>query len=382
MSRDQSTLSTVLGHFAAGSSRASGVVGGSPRTGPESRTGVRLSYSLLPNRDSIDADWEERIARAYVFDIAAAQGFLSGPKHLGNPILERLTSIVGVPDYFDAYCLTRGLSPEAVLDYASQFLEETEGDYRTRFGSLFGSGLLEMSDIQTRLAGTVTRQVENFEFDSTRAYVRQVIAGLGLEERIDTASDSAIGLTVNLPRPHDRCAQLFLAPARGLEAHRGALHALGHAIFSAMTRRSIDDLGVNIAATESVAFQAQQLALAEADQSQVEFLEFLHLFQARLYAARVIHEKVRVRSAERESKEIDSLGRAHLALRDLRPMAMRPKLVSVDFLLAFAEFYADPYPAVTWEDIKSKGSATTNAAIVGKLGVADPQVVLTDSGVA
>lgn len=155
----------------------------------------------------------------------------------------------------------------------------------------------------------------------------------------------------------------YLARSRGIEAYRGALHALGHSVFSVVAPRIEDNLGVNIAATETIAFQAQHVALEGAPSDVADFLRFLHLYQSRLYAVRTIHESVRLENRNPELGSLQDLGREHLGLSEIRPHQFRPKLVAVDFLIAFSEYFRQGEISPDWSEILNLAQNTTNALI-------------------
>lgn len=360
----------VAKHFEEGTSRAEGVITGWPK--PPST--FRPPTELLPNNaEGWSQDWTHRHLQAYVFDSVASTVSV-GPAtqdKLSSQTLEDLASSIGSSDYFHAYCVSRMLDPRRVLDLAHDYLESSAAAFRQQSTSFLGSefGTFSEDSIQDRLTAAVTQRVGDYPHERTVHQVDTVIHELGLTALVDNSRESTIDLTVNVPHPESRTSKLFLARSRGIEGYRGALHALGHSVFSVVAPRIEDDLGVNIAATETIAFQAQHAALDGAPSETADFLRFLHLYQSRLYAVRTIHESIRLENRSPEFESLQDLGREHLGLPEIRPHQFRPKLVAVDFLIAFSEYFRQGEIPPDWSEILNLAQETTNTSITNNISL-------------
>lgn len=354
----------VFNHFEDGASRAENYITGWHE--PPSK--FSPPTEILPrNVGDWSQDWAHRQLQAYVFDSVASTTSVGSalPDRLGNQTLEALTATTGSPDYFHAYCTSRMLDPKRVLDLAHDYLESSAAIFYQQSKLLLGGNFGELHEdaIQDRLTAAVTQRASDYPHERTVHQVRNIIHDLGLVALIDDSRESAINLTANVAHPAYRTSGLFLARARGIEAYRGALHALGHAVFSVVAPEIKDDLGVNIAATESIAFQAQHIALNGASSDTSAFLRFLHLYQSRLYAVRTIHEAARLESRNPEIESLQKLGREHLGLTHIKPHQFRPKLVAVDFLIAFSEYYHRGELPPDWPEVFDLAQKTSNTKI-------------------
>lgn len=364
----------VTEHYVEGASRAESVITG----GRMPSSNFRPPTELLPKEaEGWSQDWTHRHLQAYVLDSIASTVSV-GPAtqdKLSNQTLEDLASSVGSPDYFRAYCVSRMLDPKRVLDLANDYLESSAATYRQQSEAFLEGefGTFHEGSIQDRLTAAVTQKADNYPHERTVHQVDRVIHELGLRALVDSSRESAINLTVNVPHPESRTSKLFLARSRGIEAYRGALHALGHAVFSVVAPRIEDDLGVNIAATETIAFQAQHLALDNAPSDTADFLRFLHLYQSRLYAVRTIHESIRLENRSPELEALQGLGREHLGLSEIRPHQFRPKLVAVDFLIAFSEYFRQGEVPPNWSEILDLAHKTTNTSITDNISLRTDQ---------
>lgn len=362
--RDLSNLEKdVLQHFKDGANRAEFFVAKKVTIGG----GFEPPTQLLPkNSQSWSQDWIQRHFQAYVFDSIASTvrvGTASKDK-LNNHTLQYLTTNLDCQDYFHAYCVSRMLDPKLILNLAYNFLENSAKEYRTQSEAILQLEFGKFSEqlIRDRLSATVIRDAHEYSHGRTLEEVNMVISELGLKDSIDNLQESAINLTVNISHPNEGVSKLFLDRSYGLEAYRGALHALGHAIFGVVSPRIEDNLGVNIAATEVIAFQAQDLALNHTPDDIAEFLRFLHLYQSRLYAVRTIHESVRLKKCNTEVDLLLELGHEHLGLLDIKPHHFRPKLVAVDFLVAFSEYFNQEQPR-DWFGIIDNAKSISNVSI-------------------
>lgn len=359
----------VLRHFEDGAARAAQVIVGAPKP----TAAVRMPVELLPSDQTWSSDWIVRQFQAYAFDLTASTVPVgTSLEILRARTLESLAATTGAADYFSGYCLSRGLDPEAVVALALAHLESTAAAYRVACRTSLGVpfGMVHEDLVQARLTDSVLRDADAFPHSRTVEMIGHILDVVGLSGRVDYSRESVIGVTVNVAHPDSRTAELFLAPARGIEAYRGALHALGHALFSIIAEDIVDDLGVNIAATEFVAFQAQHLALVAAPGDVADFLRFLHLYQSRLYAIRVLHEAARFRSRSPEHAVLQDWGLTHLGVTELRPSRYRPKLVAVDFILAFAEFYRTGEMRDGWSGLVDRSASVTNRALCNRFTVA------------
>lgn len=358
----------VTKHFEDGASRAEDVITGWRK----SPSMFRPPTELLPkNAEEWSQDWTHRHLQAYVLDSIASTVSV-GPAtqdKLSSQTLENLASSVGSPDYFHAYCTSRMLDPKRVLNLAHNYLDSSAATFRQQSESFLGSkfGTFHEDLIQDRLTSAVTHRASDYPHERTVHQVDKVIHELGLKALVDNSRESTINLTVNVPHPESRTSSLFLARSRGIEAYRGALHALGHSVFSVVAPRIEDDLGVNIAATETIAFQAQHIALDGAPSDSAEFLRFLHLYQSRLYAVRTIHESIRLENRSPELEPLQDLGREHLGLAKIRPHQFRPKLVAVDFLIAFSEYFRQGEIPPDWSEILNLAQKTSNTSITNNI---------------
>ena len=359
-------LSAIDRHYEEGVQRAEAFI-----CGLNQPPGVFMPpIELLPKREvGWSSDWRVRQLQAYVFD-SVASTIPIGPadySKLSDKTLELLCSATGRPDYFQAYCESRMISPISVLDLAHTYLDESASNFRRLYIAIFGRSFGDIDEdlVQEMLTSAVIQNAHDYPHEKTLQEIDDTVRELELDEKIDSSRKSQINLTVNVAHPSLRQSRLFLAPARGIEAYRGAMHALGHSVFSVVAPDIIDDYGVNISATESVAFQAQHLALDGATPEVADFLRFLHLYQSRLYAVRTIHEACRLDSRAPEHHMLQDLGGVHLGLSSLRPHVFRPKLVGVDFLLAFIEFYRQGEVSHNWSNIIALAKDTTNKVVAG-----------------
>ncbi|WP_375504801.1 hypothetical protein [uncultured Jatrophihabitans sp.] len=360
----QDLLAIVLRHFEDGASRAEQVVLGNT----SGASLVALPAEDLPTgRPSNTAEWRRCQLQAYVFDTAACSaGGATLPAEQVERRRDLLAERLGCENYFDAYCWSRSLNPVALIGLADRHLATTKYEYRAqaRYFLRAKYGSFHERQLQDRLALEVTADPDRYPFERTTAEIFSTLQNLGLRDKIDTSRRSRIGVTVNVAHPSLRKSSIFLSPAPGLESHRGALHALGHAIFSTVSQSIEDDLGVNIAATEAIAFQAQHLALADARESVGDFLRFVHLFQSRLYAIRALHDAKRLAKRSEDPEQLNALAREHLGIVDLKVRPIKSKLLSVDFLVAFDEFYRKGEIDPSWETLLSYAQQVTNATLV------------------
>ncbi len=354
----------VTRHFEEGANRAECVITGRRVLSAD----FKPPTNLMPKgTEEWENDWSSRHLQAYVFD-SIASTIQPGPPtqdKLNAQTLENLTDTLGSPDYFHAYCVSRMLDPQRVLRLANDYLEDSAASYHKQSKAMLGDefGSFHEEQFQERLTAAVTQDANKYPHERTTGEVERVIRDLGLMALVDSSRESAIDLTVNVPHPESRTSRLFLARSKGIEAYRGALHALGHAVFSVMAPRVEDNLGVNIAATETIAFQAQHVALDGAPSDTAEFLRFLHLYQSRLYAVRAIHESIRLENRSPELETLQDLGREHLGLVEIRPHQFRPKLVAVDFLIAFSEYFRQGELSPDWSEVLELAQNTTNIKI-------------------
>ncbi len=364
----------VTKHFEEGAERAENVI-----TGWHTPLSIfRPPTELLPkNAEAWSQDWAHRHLQAYVLDSIASTVSVDPATQdkLSNQTLEDLASRIGSPDYFHAYCISRMLDPKRILDLAHDYLESSAATFRQQSESFLGSefGTFHEDSIQDHLTAAVTQRASDYPHERTVHQVNRVIHELGLKALVDNSRESAINLTVNVPHPESRTSKLFLARSKGIEAYRGALHALGHSVFSVVAPKIEDDLGVNIAATETIAFQAQHVALDGAPPEAADFLRFLHLYQSRLYAVRTLHESIRLENRSPELESLQDLGSEHLGLSEIRPHQFRPKLVAVDFLIAFSEYFRQGEIPPDWSQILDLAQKTTNTAITDNISLKNNQ---------
>lgn len=319
-----------------------------------------------------EAEFGIRQRQAYVFDTLALR--LLRAKGLGvltPSAFEPLVQGSGKSDYFAAYCEARGLEGAAIVELAYRLLATTDAEYRSGCSEFFPGGPTEATEegLSERLAEATALMSENYSTQRIIQDLHRNLTEVGLEGDISVFVGSKTGLTTNVTRLQPRHAHIFLDEGVGLEAYRGALHALGHAVFAVHPNTGSESLlGVNISATEVGAFQAQHFALDGVDKAASGFISFLHLYHARLYAVRVVVEQQRYASLMPVEDAYADLTTRYLGFPQLVELRADSKLVSVDFLLAFAAYFNIGQLDSDWQNLFDVLGAVSTRSIAETFG--------------
>lgn len=315
-----------------------------------------LRSAILPTATS----FRERQFQAYLFDTLVLRlgTHPEDPKALFSR-RSALARQLGFDCFFDAYCAARGIDPEGILTTATSLLDGTDEAYHARFAALFGSRLTE-ERLSALYADVLTDAPERYTVEHIVSDLTAAVAELGCSGCIEIHRGSRSGVSTNVATIRPRTATIFVAEAPGLESYRAGCHALGHALFAVNPEVGDHDLlGVNIAATEVAAFAAQELALAQEPEHTREFLEFMPLYYARLYALRLLHEARFYRGEQQVNESyvrrcVERMGL--VAGHDFRPARC---ITAADFVLAFLGYLDLRTPPDRWREIRSVMSSNS-----------------------
>jgi len=303
--------------------------------------------------------------QAYLFDTLGTR--IDSVKEQGFWKYEALVELVVSGDYLTAYCDSRGIDSSSVTPTAMALLKATDNEYRDRLIALFGCrfGNICLSEIKIKLAQVLAKNVEHHTVDIIRNDIERLVTEHVPNEMVIIHCGIRTGIVTHVAQLCPRRSYLFLDSTPGLESHRAAYHALGHVLFAVSPNTHTSDLlGVNIAATEVVAFQAQEIFLENEPNDVAEYLYFMQLFHSRLYALRVMHDQQRWLARRELDSEFASLTQEFLGVTGLSSVSPTSKLVAVDFLFAFGYFYKMPKRAQTWKELVTSISNLDNTLVL------------------
>ena len=284
--------------------------------------------------------------------------------------LNDISNKFNFPNYFHAYCSLRAIDVVKVKDLANDFLDNTKERYwEERFACL---GVSKNETISEKVFTNFFKKIllSDSKTISTEFIIKNInsiIFDLELSKHISLKIGSPSGLTTNISKLSENKSWLFLDKNFGAEAWRAACHGLGHSIYSLNNPSYHDVIGVNIAATEVSAFYAQDLALNSLlNDEQIKFIRFIHLFQARLYAIRLLNDYHTFKDNDNEVYSYEKLIGVEGINNDKSELGY-PKLMSIDFTIAFSYFFFGDIKLNSWDKIQN--SRISNYSILEELKI-------------
>lgn len=295
----------------------------------------REPAELLEDARQSSSSFRCRQYGAYSFDLLVER-LGTGPQ-----VRERrnmLATELGYRSFFDASCHIRGLDADTMLSVAASLVDRMHSAVGGNVMGHFGGVVPTVQNFAATYEEHLTATPERYSADRVYGMAQDLVAGLELTAEIELHDGSANNVSTNVTHLDPRHAEIFLARAPGLESWRAATHALGHAYFAVHPATDwIDLLGVNISATEVVAFRAQTLALADVGGRAGDFLRLMPANYAKIYAERVLNEARYYRHGP--DAVVETAPRPSHAIGYSAPFRPDKRLSSVDFVLAFERYF-------------------------------------------